>query len=159
MSDSVKIARQVPDHARGLFDALTDPRIYEFLDGGPPKDAQSITKRITRQAKGPIDGHEVWLNWSIFQAGHIVGLTQATITPDGQADIAYVLSPKAWGHGVAETATRLMIDELIRDHGVTRLVADTDQANAPSQRLLARLGFKQTHCHGDDVFFARAADA
>ena len=149
-------APQGPDHAEGLFAALTDPRIYAFLDGDPPGSVEEVRDRVERlMAGGPPDGSETWLNWTVFCGESVVGFTQATIETQGTASLAYVLSPAVWGRGVAQLAAELTMTELASRHGISHLLADTETANLPSQRLLHRLGFAETHRRGSDIFYAR----
>jgi len=152
----VTLARQHPEHAEGLYAALRDPQIYAFLDGGPPRSVDDVRERIERLTEGcPPDGSEIWLNWTVFHGESIVGSTQATIVKTGSASIAYVLSPTVWGKGVAQRAAELTMAELTERHGVSHLLADTETGNLPSQRLLHRLGFSETHREGRDIFHAR----
>lgn len=152
------ICPQSMAHADGLFAALSDPRIYRFLDEEPPTSVQFIKDRISRQlVGGPPDRSALWLNWTVFQNDGIVGYTQATIrtATDNKitASIAYVMSPMVWGKDVAQVAVEQTINTLKTQHKVTELVADTDQENRASQRLLLRLGFAETHRDGCDIFY------
>lgn len=127
---------------------------------------KAVEDHIRRVSAGPVDGQEIWLNWSVFVGGpeteSIVGYTQATVTVDGAladtlghttASIAYVLSPEVWGHGVAQSAVEQMMDILGRAHKVTRFVADTEVGNLASQGLLKRLGFYEVKREGGEVFY------
>ncbi|WP_371168944.1 GNAT family N-acetyltransferase [Aliiroseovarius sp. 2305UL8-7] len=152
----IRLVRQTTAHAEGLFAALSDPRIYQYLDEYPPASVQAVEDRIKRlMVGGPPDRSEVWLNWSVFLGPTIIGYTQATIEHDHEASIAYVLSPEVWGTGIAQRATELMIEELQSQHSIAQLTADTDQDNFASQGLLLRLAFAETHREGRDVFYRR----
>lgn len=152
----VALAPQQPDHAEGLFASLADPRIYAHLDGGPPRSVEEVHDRIERlMVGGPPDRSEIWLNWTVFRGETIVGTTQATVFRNRTASLAYVLSPSVWGKGVAQAAAELTMRELASFHGISQLVADTETGNLPSQRLLRRLGFVETHRDGGDIFYAR----
>jgi len=152
----VALVPQRPEHAEGLYASLKDPRIYAFLDGGPPRSVEDVRGRIERLMEGgPPDGSEIWLNWTVFLGDSIVGYTQATVLKTGCASIAYVLSPKVWGQGVAQTAAELTMSDLAARHGISQLIADTETGNLPSRNLLQRLGFSETHRDGSDIFYAR----
>ena len=152
----VRIEPQHPDHAEGLFAALCDPRIYAFLDDAPPQSIEAVRQRIHRLIAGPPPERlETWLNWSVFLDETIVGYTQATLHNQTSATLAYVFSPIVWGNGTAEQAVDLTIATLAGQHGVIKLTADTDVRNLPSQGLLGRLRFVQTHQHGCDIFYER----
>lgn len=153
----VRIEPQTPDHAAGLFAALSDPRLYAHLDEGPPASVSQLRARLELLAAGgPPDGSELWYNWTVFDAAAIVGYVQATLIGD-TASIACVLTPTVWGRGVAGEACRQMLAALLRDTAPVRFVADAARDNDRSRRLLARLGFALTHETVTDAFYAVAA--
>jgi len=156
---TVRIEIQSEAHAQGLFDALGDARIYEFLDEEAPKSVMAVRDRIRRLGAGaPVSGGETWLNWTVFEGDVVVGYTQATIENDGTASLAYVLSPSVWGRSIAYAACVLTLAEIRLRHSVVEFVADTEADNLRSQALLERLGFRQSHQDGNDVFYKRAAN-
>ena len=152
-TEIVTLVRQKPDHAAGLFDPLSDPEIYEFLDETPPENVAEVRARIIQLKNGPADAGEQWLNWCIFVGERIVGTTQATVYADDSAEIAYVLAKPHWHRGIGFQASQIMIAELINSHGVKRLLADTERGNSRSQRLLERLGFVEINRDGNDLFY------
>ena len=53
----IRIETQTPDHAGGLFAALSDPRVYTHLDEDPPSSVSELRARLERlTAGGPPDG-------------------------------------------------------------------------------------------------------
>jgi ribosomal-protein-alanine N-acetyltransferase len=60
-------------------------------------------------------------------------------------DIGYLLDPACWGQGFATEALEAVIARAFAVHGLPRIEADVDPRNAASLRLLARLGFRETH--------------
>lgn len=154
---AVTIEPQNINHAEGLYAALQDRRIYSFLDQEPPTSVEGLRERIARLSNGaPKHTGQTWLNWTVFEAGVIVGYTQATISAGGIASLAYVLTPGVWGRSIAHAACTLTIAELEALPVVDKIVADTEEGNARSQALLKRLGFQRTHQAGPDVFYSRA---
>lgn len=153
---AVTIEPQNITHAEGLYAALQDRRIYSFLDQEPPKSVEGLRERIARLSKGaPANTGQTWLNWTVFEAGVIVGYTQATINASGIASLAYVLTPDVWGRSIAHSACSLTIAELEALPVVVNIVADTQEGNARSQALLKRLGFHRTHQAGADINYSR----
>ncbi|GKY86596.1 GNAT family N-acetyltransferase [Sinisalibacter aestuarii] len=139
---ATRIEKQTPHHAEGLFSALSDPRIYTYLDEAPPASPAALRARLERlQSGGPANGSERWLNWTVFHDEAIAGYVQATVSGDGSVNIAYVLMPDFWGRGIAFEACRQMLAELLRDHAPARFIADADRHNTRSRDLLARMGF------------------
>ena len=156
-AEDIELIVQVPAHADALFEALSDPAIYEYLDETPPRDVAELRNRIVYLQRGRSkDGNDRWLNWTVLHGPKVVGYTQATVFPDKSASIAYALSPSVWGRGIGFQACRKTISVLIDDHDVSRIHADTEHGNLRSQRLLKRLGFKRTRRSGNDIFFERS---
>lgn len=60
-------------------------------------------------------------------------------------DIGYILDPAFWGRGLAREALAALIVRAFSVHRLPRIQADVDPRNAASLRLLARLGFRETH--------------
>ena len=133
---------QVAAHAEAMFTVLADPAIYEY-ENAPPESLEWLRKRYERlETRRSGDERDQWLNWVIClpDAGPI-GFVQATVTPDGTAAIAYLVSSAHWGRGIAGRAVRAMMSELVAHHGTTSFTAVLKRDNGRSMRLLERLGF------------------
>jgi [ribosomal protein S5]-alanine N-acetyltransferase len=132
------------EHATEMFEVLSDPVIYRYLDDPPPPSIErlrSVYKK--REARKSPDGSQGWLNWAVRVRGQqFVGVVQATVFEPNSAWVAYVFSPQHWGHGYAQEATAAMINHLASDYGVTRYLATVEVENIRSIRLLERLSFR-----------------
>lgn len=64
-----------------------------------------------------------------------------TLDPDGVQEIGYGIAPAYRGRGVASTAVGLLCDRLFADPQVRAVSAEMLEGNAPSWRLVERLGF------------------
>ena len=128
-------------HAEAMFDVLSDPEIYTYLDYGPPPSVEHVRALYAQwEKRRSPDGTEQWLNWVVFVQAEPVGFVQATLQTDA-AWIAYVLASRHWGRGHAHSATRAVIDHLSDVYGVTCFLAVVDGENARSVALLERLSF------------------
>ena len=147
--EALTLEPQMAAHAEEMFRVLSDPAIYEH-ENDPPASVDALRERYRRlESRRSSDGRELWLNWVVrLGEGPLIGYVQATVHPDGTADIAYILASEYWGRGIGQAAVRLMIAELAAGHGVRRLRAVLKRANARSRRLLERLGFATAP--GDD---------
>jgi RimJ/RimL family protein N-acetyltransferase len=132
----------LPEHAPAMFVVLGDPALYEF-EHEPPLSAQDLREHYADLAmRGSPNGRERWLNWVLrLPTGKLAGSVQATVQPDGQADIAYELASAQWGRGLASQAVAAMLDELVSQHGVLGQWAVLKRRNLRSLRLLQGLGF------------------
>ena len=132
---------QTAAHAEEMFAVLSDPALYRY-ENEPPESLEWLRARFARlESRRSADGREQWLNWVLRLDARLIGYVQATVHPDGQAAIAYVLSSAYWRRGLATQAVAAMIAELVEHYGVRRLSAVLKRDNLPSRRLLERLGF------------------
>jgi RimJ/RimL family protein N-acetyltransferase len=67
---------------------------------------------------------------------------------DGSVEVGYGLAPSARGHGYAAEALSALL-KVAAEHGVSRVVADTEKTNIASQRTLEHAGFRQIDTDGD----------
>jgi RimJ/RimL family protein N-acetyltransferase len=133
-----------------MFRALGDPEIYRYLDRPPPPSLERLRERFARlETRTSADGREHWLNWVVVPhvppGGEPVGFVQATVQPDGDAWIAFVLAPAHQGRGYAREATEAMMAHLAAEYGAARFLASVEAENGPSVRLLERLGFREAN--------------
>jgi RimJ/RimL family protein N-acetyltransferase len=135
-----------PRHADGLFEGLQHPAIYAFIADAPPASIDALRDRYARLARrvSP-DGAEEWLNWALrgVEEERLLGYVQATLPEEGDASIAYVLVPEAWGRGYAREAVAAMMDHLGAAYGRAAVRATVDTRNARSVALLEALGFER----------------
>ena len=138
----LRLEPQLAAHAPEMFKVLSDPAIYEF-ENEPPSSVAWLSSRFARlESRRSADGREQWLNWVIrVSNSDLIGFVQATLKPNGCAEIAFVLSSAYWGQGLAFEASRAMIAELVTCYGVQTLLAVLKRENRRSRQLLERLGF------------------
>ena len=139
---SLRLEPQTAQHATEMFAVLGDPAIYAH-ENEPPASVEWLRERFSRlETRTSSDGREQWLNWVIrIPSSELIGYVQATIDPEGRANIAYVLSSAYWGQGHARLATEAMIAELASQYCVRDVFAVLKESNVRSVRLLERLGF------------------
>lgn len=131
-------------HANEMFDVLVDPRIYDYLDFGPPPSREHVHDVYARlEKRRSPDGRQRWRNWVIrAPSGAAIGTVQATLVSPRTAWVARVLASRDRGQGHARAATRAMIDHLVARHGIVECVATVEAAHARSIALLEALGFR-----------------
>jgi RimJ/RimL family protein N-acetyltransferase len=89
-------------------------------------------------------------------SGQAVGTIGFFGPPDGTGTvmIGYGLVEPARGHGYATEALRALVGYTARQPAAKRMVADTEKDNVPSQRVLVKAGFAQTHETDDALWYA-----
>ncbi len=75
---------------------------------------------------------------------------------DRQAYIGYSLARTHWGNGFAYEAVSRMLAYLFDELTLHRVVAECDVDNAPSWKLLERLGFRRESHLVENIFFKGA---
>ena len=117
----------------------TDARVRRHL-GGPRSEADA---RMAFAAM--LDGRPDEHTWVIRlrAGGEPVGLV--ILAPHhnrSDTEVSYLLLPDVWGQGYAGEAVRAVIDHALNGLGLTRVVAETQAANAASRRMLERVGLR-----------------
>src|SRR4051812_18938496 len=103
-------------HAEPLFAGFADAALYTFLPGDPPATVDALRARFRRlQARAAPDGRDRWLNWASRWRGEgaYAGLVEATVHPDGTADLAYFVFTAHQNRGLGVEAARAVIEHLV----------------------------------------------
>ena len=80
--------------------------------------------------------------------GHAIGGIGFKGRPqDGRVEVGYGLAPSARGEGYAAEALTALLT-VAAEHGVSRVVADTEEDNLASRRTLEHAGFRQIGVSG-----------
>ena len=129
--------------AAELFEVLREPSLYEYLDEGPPSSVQALAEKLARsEDRLSPDGRQHWLNWVIrVESGAIAGSIQATVEENKDTNVAYVLSPKYQGQGIATAAVRQMLEIAVSQYQAKLFFIVAEAENLASVRLAKRLGF------------------
>lgn len=81
-------------------------------------------------------------DWLIEKDGMVIGKAGAWQLPE----VGFLLDPEHWGQGLALEAMSAVIAALEAEFpDLGKLTAEVDPRNAASLRLLAKLGFRETH--------------
>jgi RimJ/RimL family protein N-acetyltransferase len=129
--------------ADALMALYGDPRITRYWSHEPWTDRAQVIAYLERMRRDR-ETREFY-PWAIAtnEDDSLIG-TVALYELDHahhRGMIGYSLSTSRQGNGYANEALCLMIDHAWNGLGLQRLEADTDPHNAPSRRLLEKLGF------------------
>jgi RimJ/RimL family protein N-acetyltransferase len=123
---------------------LNEPSFLRYVGDRGVRDLESARQYI---ADGPVAGY----------ARHGHGLMRVVRRHDGaeigmcgvlkrdalpNPDIGFSFFPAYWSQGYALESARAVMDQARRSAGLGRILAITSQDNAPSIRLLGKLGFR-----------------
>jgi len=122
-----------------MVEVLADPALYEFTGGESP-GLDELQVRYAKQTEGhSADLSQWWLNWVVIQrkSGIPVGFVQATVENDGSAlvaDLAWLISPRWQGQGMASEGAEAMVTWL-RSNGVHRFTAHIHPDHQASMKV------------------------
>lgn len=155
------------DHAAGLFESLSDPRVHEHLGQRPPATVAELALQFARKLAGPPPhlARERWINHVVRlrTCATLIGRLEATVV-ESRAEVAYLLGPQHWGQGYALEAMLAFQVHLAQSWGVREFWATTSPHNARSISLLRRLAYTEasaphpslgSYDSGDLVFVLR----
>lgn len=128
-----------------LFNAFSDPALYDFIDDEPPPSVEWLAADYKRRSLGaPADCGEIWFNWAIkLKSSPIfIGRVEATIDSQPQVSIAYIFGKAFWRQGYAKEACVAVIDFLRSTNGINRFRIEIDIYNTASIRLAEALAFQ-----------------
>ncbi len=135
------LRRAVPADAADICEVYgeADTRHWMLWEGDDPPDEAEALANIERSEQAWAEG---WGGvFRIVVDGHVVGGAMIRFTQPGTGETAYFLRQSARGRGLATRALLLVADWGFREHGLMRVFARVDPANAASVRLLERAGF------------------
>jgi RimJ/RimL family protein N-acetyltransferase len=137
------VMRQWRDEDRAPMHTIdADPRVAQFI--GAPMNREQTDRAIdTESVRLAVRGFGKWAVTSLD--GELIGrVGLAGVNPElsfaPALEMGWRLAPSSWGHGYATEAARAAITFAFIELGVDEVVAFTATLNAPSQRVMQRLG-------------------
>jgi RimJ/RimL family protein N-acetyltransferase len=127
------------------FQAYRHDAEVGLYQGWKPVSDEEAGGFLAEMSEAPFGRLGEWLQIAIADAAGdlLLGDLGLFVAASGsEAEFGVTLASAAQGKGLAEEASRTLIDGLRAHTAVRRLVAITDTRNAPSARLLRRLGMK-----------------
>lgn len=134
----LRLRRATAADAEALHAVFTEPAAMRYWSSLPHTDLQ--------QTRGWLDGMigsppELSDDFIVECGGRVIGKAGCWRLPD----IGYILHPDYWGQGLATEALTAVIGHVFATRDLDAIKADVDPRNAGSLKLLARLGFVETH--------------
>jgi RimJ/RimL family protein N-acetyltransferase len=133
------------DDAAALYEVHSDPAVMRYWSFPAWTDPAQARDRVDF-VMGQRARNEV-LAWAIADAAtdRLIGSVAAFSLDRAHArcEIGYSLRADRHGQGLAQEALRAVLAFLVDDLAFERIEADADPRNAPSCRLLERLGFRR----------------
>ncbi|WP_433057965.1 GNAT family N-acetyltransferase [Dactylosporangium sp. CS-033363] len=123
----------------------SDPEVARYQGWDAPYPLESALAFVAgldgRDPRG-----EGWYQWAVEtrDGGTMIGDVGVNRHDEGrQAEIGFTLAREHQGRGYAAEAVGRVVHHLLAEEGLHRVHASVDARNAPSARLLERLGFRR----------------
>lgn len=144
LGDGATMAMLEPRHAEAVFEAVRDNSVH-LAPWFPWVDLHTDVAEATRFIQSQLDG---WASRSghscgIWLGDRLVGTISCHAISDRNkaGEIGYWLVTDATGRGLITRACTVMINYLIHDRGLNRIVIRARVDNGPSRAVAERLGF------------------
>ncbi|RYE10251.1 MAG: N-acetyltransferase [Hyphomicrobiales bacterium] len=136
-TERLLLRRPRPADLDAMFVLMSNPAAMRFWSTLPHADREVTAKWLAQMLARTADGGE---DFVIEQEGKAIGFVGAGRLPE----FGFMLHQDYWGRGIAVEASRAFIAYAFGELGVPELTADVDPRNAPSLKVLERLGFSVT---------------
>jgi [ribosomal protein S5]-alanine N-acetyltransferase len=134
-----------------VHELWTDPDIRRFLfDDRTLARQESSDFLVASDESFAQQGYGLWLFFersrdaSGGQSSTIAGFSGLMSVPDQPPSVVFGTRPQLWGRGYATESTAAVLRYVFDELGLEQVVADVDEPNTASIRVLERLGMVQT---------------
>ena len=144
-----------PDDWRDLREYATLPEVTKY-DYDYPSSDEDLRGAVDYFIETP--GH-----WAVClkETGKLIGHITCTRKDPEELEtweLGYIFNPVHYGRGYATEACRRILQHVFEDLGAHRVEAGCDPRNAPSWRLLERLGLRREAHRLKAVFLRRTSE-
>jgi len=129
---------------RAIFQIRSDPQVAALYGQEPYQSPEQATELLSRYLYDMEEGNALMWVIDLKEDGRTIGecciwnIEQV----DRRAELGYELMSSYWGKGLMREALTAIIEFGFRELDLNRIEAFVQTTNAPSQRLLVKLGFK-----------------
>lgn len=137
-TERLVLRRAVWEDLAAVHRVMSDPRAMRYWSR-PEHETLEETKTWLAFLVDPAPDSR---DFVIEKDGAVIGKAGAWQVPE----VGFILHPDQWGLGLASEAMRAVIPVIEADFPeISALTAEVDPRNAASLRVLAKLGFRETH--------------
>lgn len=128
-----------------LVELDSDPAVMRYITGGRPTPRHEIEDDVLPAFLAHYDRWAGFGFWAAIEKATGEFLGWFHLRPhDGAApdepELGYRLRRDAWGRGLATEGAQALIDAGFRDHGASRIHAETMVVNVASRRVMEKCG-------------------
>jgi ribosomal-protein-alanine N-acetyltransferase len=132
-----------PEDADDLYSYYHNPNVYRHLDWNGPSTREEALRAIEFWNNGFKNGWIVRLGITKRDRKGIVGTIFLSNFEGHRAEIGYELSERFWRQGIMSESIEQILHLAFHTIGLKRVQAFVSLDNAPSQRLLEKMGFRK----------------
>jgi [ribosomal protein S5]-alanine N-acetyltransferase len=159
-TERLEIEPLLAQHADEMFYLLQDIEMYQFIPTLMPESVEKLRERYQKlESRYAPDGDELWLNWVVKEnvSGQLIGRIEATVYANHTFDFAYLFASKHWGQGFAFESCKAVLEYIIFQYKIRKVIANVDTRNINSLKLLEKLGFSVVNFIKNADFFNGAS--
>jgi RimJ/RimL family protein N-acetyltransferase len=134
----LRLRRALSTDLDGLHAVFSQPAAMRYWSTPPHADRQQTREWLDGMIGAAPDVSD---DFVVEYEGRVIGKVGCWRLPE----IGYILHPDHWGRGLATEALTAVIGHIFSTRPIAAVHADVDPRNTGSLRLLARLGFTETH--------------
>jgi ribosomal-protein-alanine N-acetyltransferase len=137
------LRKLTPDDAEALYRIYHEPGVLKYFSHGPPDSIEAETAGIRRHLLHYEEhGFGLWAT-VLRTSGELIGrcgLLAQQVNGAAETEVAYLLSRRFWGQGLASEAARAIRDLAFSRLGQSRLVSMIHPCNTASKRVAGAIG-------------------
>lgn len=117
---------------------LENTRLMMFLPYESLAETEAAIRESEEQWRMTNPHHREFV--ILKDGAHIGGITLYFLDDRTEGELGWVLNKEYWGHGYVTEAAKAMLQYAKERCGVHRMIACCDSENAPSRRVMEKLG-------------------
>ena len=138
VTSRLRLRRARPADLDGLHAVFSHPVAMRYWSRPPHTELEQTREFLDSMIAAPSDLSD---DFVVEHEGRAIGKAGCWRLPE----VGYILHPDYWGQGLASEALTAVIGHVFSTRAIEAIKADVDPRNEGSLRLLARLGFVETH--------------
>ncbi|MEO6088904.1 MAG: GNAT family N-acetyltransferase [Umezawaea sp.] len=145
----LSLVRWREEHLVELLVLASDARVVRHIVDGRPWNREYATERH-RSVLAHWKRHGYgWRAALDSESGLVLGIASMTYQDVDAIELGYWVAPAAWGRGLATEMAAAVRDEAFEQHGVRRVVAQFQDGNDASGRVMTKIGMVHDHTEVD----------
>jgi RimJ/RimL family protein N-acetyltransferase len=134
----LRLRRACTGDLDGLHAVFSHPAAMRYWSRPPHTEVEQTREFLDNMIAAPPDLSD---DFVVEYQGRPIGKAGCWRLPE----VGYILHPDHWGQGMATEALTAVIGHVFATREIEAIRADVDPRNEGSLRLLAKLGFVETH--------------